>query len=362
MGCTPTVKEVALHRGKSDIVVVKKGRFLFSEEEERFIRKEAKHLGMEIPSNRDVDRHLRAFLRNKRSLETALKRAKLYIPHIREILSQYDLPQELSLLPLIESGFNPFAVSSSGAAGIWQLMPATARRYGLRVDDEIDERFDLFKSTHAASRYLRDLYKRFHNWSLVLAAYNCGEGCVSRRTKGADFWRSKWALPEQTRKYVPMFFAALLIAKSPEKFGLKVNIEGFRLRREVVNRDTHIRTFIADKGIKESTFRDLNPHIRSNIIPAGAQVYTPVTAVANTKQPAVRTIPKKPKVKVIRKVAKAPKRPPLKKAVKREKAPERFTESKKTARERIVIKGSQVSGRRTKIIRLDNGALLYIKE
>jgi len=157
LACTPTVKDVTLKRG--EVVVVKRGQFLFTEEERRFIRREARKLGMEIPNRREIAEHLRMFLRNRKSLETALRRANLYIPYIKPILEEYNLPEELALLPLIESGFNPFAVSRSGAGGIWQLMPSTARRYGLRVERDIDERFDLLRSTRAAARYLRDLYR-----------------------------------------------------------------------------------------------------------------------------------------------------------------------------------------------------------
>ncbi|MDQ7081752.1 MAG: lytic transglycosylase domain-containing protein [Aquificota bacterium] len=169
-GCTPTVKEVALYKGKGQIEVVKRGNFFFSEEEKGFISREAKRLGIEVPRNEDIERHIRKLLRSPRSLELALRRANLYIPYIKPILLKKGLPEELSLLPLIESGFNPFAVSRSGAAGIWQLMPQTARRYGLRVDKEVDERFDLLKSTEAATSYLKDLYRKFGDWELVLAA------------------------------------------------------------------------------------------------------------------------------------------------------------------------------------------------
>jgi len=272
--CTPTVKELTLKRG--DVVIVKKGRFLFTEEERRFIRKEARKLGIEIPDRKEIEEHLRRFLRDRRAFEIALRRANLYIPYIKPVLAEYGLPEELALLPLIESGFNPFAVSRSGAGGIWQLMPFTARKYGLRVNDHVDERFDLLKATHAAARYLKDLHAMFGDWELVLAAYNCGEGCVKRRTGGADFWRSKRFLPRQTRRYVPMFFAALLIARDPERYGLNVRLDSFRIENRIVKEGKSVRKLLAELGVKETTFRDMNPHLRGEYVPAGSYVYVPV--------------------------------------------------------------------------------------
>ncbi|MDQ7037908.1 MAG: transglycosylase SLT domain-containing protein [Aquificota bacterium] len=273
-GCTPTVKEVVLGKHREGLRVVKEGRVSFSEEEGRFVRSEAERLGIEVPAREEVERELRRLLRDRKSLEIAFRRANLYIPYIRPIFRELGLPEELSLLPMIESRFNPFAVSRSGAGGIWQLMPQTARRYGLRVDGEVDERFDLIKSTRAAGMYLKDLYREFGRWDLVLAAYNCGEGCVRRRVRG-DFWRSRNLLPDQTRDFVPRFFAVLLIARSPEKYGLRISLDSLKLENIVLTETKRVRDLIASKNLKESTFRDLNPHIKGEVIPAGSYVYLP---------------------------------------------------------------------------------------
>ncbi len=407
-GCTPTVKEVAIYRGKKDVIIVKRGKFLFSEEERSFIKKEATRLGIEIPNRKEIENHLRNLLKNRKSLEIALKRANLYIPYIKPVLKEYGLPEELALLPLVESGFNPFAVSRSGAGGIWQLMPFTARRYGLKVGSYLDERFDLVKSTRAAAGYLKDLYRMFGNWELVLAAYNCGEGCVSRRTKGIDFWRSKWALPEQTRKYVPMFFAALLIARSPEKYGLSVRLDSLSIERKLVQRGERVNDFVRRAGIGESTFRDLNPHIRGDRIPGGTYVYVPkgayrtiTTRFAKAEIPRVKKravklkeAPEKQEVKTLKVVRSAPK---LRKNVKKKKVkvakletPKRPVPEKPVKKvsdnKPPVVKGTEKvfsvrkpagkseSGRvviksmgetvvsTTKVITLENGAVLYIKE
>lgn len=218
--CTQAVKQAVMPKSADTIQLVKKGSFSFSEEEEKFIVSEAKNFGIPIPDREEIKRYISYFLENKPYLEKTLKRAEYYLPIIKPIIEKSGLPSELSLLPVIESGFNPLAVSRSGAAGLWQFIPSTARRYGLRVDDQVDERFDVIKSTQAATRYLKDLYSMFGNWELALAGYNCGESCVKVRTAGVDFWITKDMLPVETRNYVPAFFAVLLLIRDPAKYGL----------------------------------------------------------------------------------------------------------------------------------------------
>ncbi len=273
--CTPTVRQAIIPGANHQLSVVQRGNLYFSEEEEKFIQKEAQTFGIPIPDREEIRRFINYYLSNKQSFEAALQRARYYMPIIRPILQKYGLPEELAFLPVIESGFNNFAVSRSGAAGLWQLMPSTARRYGLRVDQYVDERFDIVKATEAAARYLKDLYSMFGNWELALASYNCGENCVVRRTGGVDFWISQRFLPEETRNYVPAFFAVLLLASNPEKYGLSVNVEGISVARKLLEKDTPVEEFVEKSGLKESLFKDLNPHIKGGIIPAGTFVYLP---------------------------------------------------------------------------------------
>ncbi len=339
-GCTPKVKEVALKRGDNGVKVVKKGVVKLSREDKQFLREEAKRLGMEIPNRKEIIRYMRRMLKNKKSLEIALKRASLYVPHIAPILRKYGLPEELALLPVIESGFNPFAVSRAGAGGIWQLMPQTARHYGLRVDNVVDERFDLIKSTHAAAKYLKDLYELFGDWSLALAAYNCGEGCVMRKTGGIDFWKFKEALPKETRNYVPMFFATLLIAKAPHRYGLKVETLHSPISRRVLRETQSVKTVVRNLKIKESSFRDLNPHIKGDTIPAGTHLYLVKVSQRKLESGSV-TVVKKQRTD----------RKPLE---------VRKKEKVKT----LVLDNSSGAepGRVVKVIRFKNGAVLYIKD
>lgn len=131
----------------------------------------------------------------------------------QKIFREEGLPTELLVVAGVESNFKPFALSPKGARGLWQFMPATARRYGLRVDAFYDDRLDAEKSTRAAARYLRDLYAQFQNWPLALAAYNAGEDSVQKaidRGGHADFWHlsNQKHLPKETRAYVPAVLKA----------------------------------------------------------------------------------------------------------------------------------------------------------
>lgn len=154
----------------------------------------------------------------------ALARSYAYEEMMKRIFREKNLPEELFYLALIESGFNPFAVSNKQASGIWQFVSKTAKRFGLRVDKWVDERRDPEKSTYAAAEYLKQLYEMFNCWELAAASYNAGEGKILKaikKTQTQNFWdiaQHKYLKPE-TKKYVPMFLAAMLIAKEPEKYG-----------------------------------------------------------------------------------------------------------------------------------------------
>ena len=146
------------------------------------------------------------------NLRSGLERVRQLRPVIEPILRQEGVPLELSAVVLVESGGQPTALSPKGARGLWQLMPDTARRYGLVVTPERDDRLDVLKSTHAAARYLRDLYAQFGNWSEALAAYNAGEQAVAsllKRTGATDFRAISYRLPNETRNYVPAVLTAM---------------------------------------------------------------------------------------------------------------------------------------------------------
>jgi membrane-bound lytic murein transglycosylase D len=176
-----------------------------------------------------VDYWVTRFTSDKKAeFESYLTRKREFEAMISEKLRQRGMPQDLIYLAMIESGFNPEAHSAQSARGIWQLIPDTARRYKLQVDDTVDERLDPAKSTDAALAYLQDLYERFGSWYLAAAAYNAGENRVGRvmtevtgaeRGTDADYYRIWDQLPGETRDFVPVMIAAARVAKEPSRYG-----------------------------------------------------------------------------------------------------------------------------------------------
>ena len=153
-------------------------------------------------------------LGDRQGRKLSLSRLQALRPLVEPILRKEGVPTELTAVVLVESGGQPMALSPKGARGLWQLMPDTARRYGLIVSDSKDERLDLEKATWAATQYLRDLYEMFGDWRLALAAYNAGEETVSRAiarfgSREFDVLSLKHALPDETRKYVPAVLAGM---------------------------------------------------------------------------------------------------------------------------------------------------------
>src|SRR5215470_18749794 len=175
--------------------------------------------------NGAVQAFIERFTGSRRDLvELWLNRSGRYLSMIRDVLRSQGLPEDLAFVAMIESGYNPLAVSRAGAKGLWQFMAGTARRYGLRVDDWLDERLDPEKSTMAAARHLADLYAVFGSWNLVQAAYNAGEMKVLQaiRSMGSsDFWTLTGGrvLPDETKNFIPAIQAATLIAREPERYG-----------------------------------------------------------------------------------------------------------------------------------------------
>ena len=161
----------------------------------------------------------------------ALARGGRYLPQIREVFAAEGIPQDLAYLALVESAFKTNALSRAKAKGVFQFMPATGKRYGLQQDWWVDERSDPEKATRAAAKYLKELYTLLGDWNLVLAGYNAGEYKVLRgisRYGTRDFWelaRTRHAFRTETRNYVPMIHAAIVVAKAPEKYGFSVTPE-----------------------------------------------------------------------------------------------------------------------------------------
>ena len=178
-----------------------------------------------IEERPEVDVWIRYFQgRGRDNMRLYLERSRRYMSLMRSVLKKAGLPEKLVYVAMIESGFSPVARSRAQAVGYWQFIRATGRRYGLKVDQFVDERRDPLLSTAAAGKYLKDLYSLFGSWYLAMASYNAGEYRVNRammRHYTRDFWklRRRRSIPRETREYVPKFMAAYLISQNPEKYG-----------------------------------------------------------------------------------------------------------------------------------------------
>jgi membrane-bound lytic murein transglycosylase D len=206
--------------------------------------------------------------------QEALSRGQKYLPGIRRTFAEEGLPQDLAYLALVESAFKTSAYSRARAKGVFQFISATGRRYGLSVDWWVDERSDPDKATRAAARYLKDLYALFGDWNLALAGYNAGEGKVLRgmsRYRKNDYWelRKTRALRRETKNYVPLIHAAIVIAKAPERYGFVVTPDArpdFELVAIAGAYDLRVVAECAGEPVE--TLRELNPELRRLATPA----------------------------------------------------------------------------------------------
>jgi membrane-bound lytic murein transglycosylase D len=229
-----------------------------------------------IPDHRTIRGALALFSGQlKPSIQESLLRSAKYKKLIDKALEENKLPKGLAYLPVIESAYLPTLTSRAGAHGIWQFMPETARDYGLRVDWWVDERADPERSTRAAVSYLRDLYREFNDWPLVLAAYNAGAGRVHRALEdngATTFWQllERSALPKETRGYVPTFFATLMIASDPATYGFKLGEpKEIEAKRVGVEGPLSLHYLAEVANVDEAALRELNPALRRGIVPPG---------------------------------------------------------------------------------------------
>ena len=253
---------------------------------------------MELAYNDIVQRFIDRYSgRLRYSVSYMLGAANFYLPIFEEALEAYQLPLELKYLPIIESALNPKAVSRAGATGLWQFMLGTGKQYGLEVNSLVDERRDPVKSSYAAARYLRDLYKIFGDWNLVIAAYNCGPENINKaihranaaKTKTAkttdagqtdetqtinkDYWYIYPYLPAETRGYVPAFIAANYIMTyycdhfiCPMTTRLPAQSDTV-----IVHRDVHLEQIAGVIGTDADLLRSLNPEYRRDIVPGNTK-------------------------------------------------------------------------------------------
>lgn len=212
---------------------------------------------------------------NRRStlLSNMLTKATYYFPIIEEELDRHGLPLELKYLAIVESAFNPTAVSRVGATGLWQFMLRTAKAYGLQVDSLIDERRDPRKSTNAMAKYFKDMYGLYGDWLLAIAAYNCGPGNVNkaiRRAGGStDFWKIYPYLPRETRSYVPFFIAAFYAMEYYAEHDIRPNTIQMPLAVDTihVNSRQSFETLSQLTKVPVGEIKKYNPQYRRDIIP-----------------------------------------------------------------------------------------------
>lgn len=230
--------------------------------------------------NDSVDKHI-SFLKGMESFVRGLARAGAYVEGVVQILVEMGLPPELSYLPLIESGFRTHAYSPKRAAGMWQFIPETGRRYGLKIDSWVDERLDPIKSTIAAAKYLKDLFGMFGDWNLALAAYNAGEGKIDRAIKKTgkdDYWeiRQTRYIKKETKNYVPSFIAATAIALEPERFDLYDIQTHEVLKYDTVEIETPMDLSVVARfaGTTVSVIKELNPELKQWCTPPNVPSYT----------------------------------------------------------------------------------------
>jgi len=248
---------------------------------------------LEAHDTKEVERYFNYFNHKARkTMVRWLERSQPYLPYVRRVFTQYGLPQDLVMLPFVESGYNVRAYSWAGAGGMWQFMKGTGRLYGLKSDWWIDERRDPYKATDAAARHLRDLHDRFGDWYLALAAYNAGEGKISRALKKAgcnDFFEltkrngklsRRIRLKTETKHYVPKFIAISKIFQNLDTLGFKpvswdMEIEVAPVK---IPGGTDLLALAKAGGMTWSDFHKYNPAFRRQVSPPHmeATAYLPV--------------------------------------------------------------------------------------
>lgn len=233
---------------------------------------------IKLPYNNIIRNHIHVYTIKKRDYFGVMLGLKdYYFPMIEDIFDSYGLPVELKYMAIIESALNANAVSRAGATGLWQFMYSTGRMYGLTINSIVDERRDPVKATHAAAKYLSDLYKIYNDWILVIAAYNCGPGNVNKAIRRSgnrkDYWDIYYRLPRETRGYIPQYVAATYAVN----YFAEHNIEPLPLTFPVatdtimINKDIHLNQISEVMGIPLEELRALNPQYRTGFIPGSSK-------------------------------------------------------------------------------------------
>jgi membrane-bound lytic murein transglycosylase D len=231
-----------------------------------------------LPYNNVIRNHIHVYtVRQREKFSAVLGLKDYYFPMIEDVFDSYGLPAELKYMAVIESALNPNAVSRMGATGLWQFMYSTGRMYGLTINSVVDDRRDPLKATHAAAKYIKDLYKIYNDWVLVIAAYNCGPGNVNKAIRRSgnkkDYWDIYYKLPRETRGYIPQYIAAAYAVNYYPEHGivpLPLNIP-VATDTIMVNKDIHLSQISEVLGIPSGELRALNPQYRTGLIPGASK-------------------------------------------------------------------------------------------
>jgi membrane-bound lytic murein transglycosylase D len=232
---------------------------------------------IELPYNSIVRNCIDLYVdRRRNKVEYMLGLENFYFPMIEQALDENNLPLELKYLVVIESALNPVALSRVGASGLWQFMLPTGKQYGLEINSLVDERRDPFKATYAACEYFKDMYRIYGDWTLVIAAYNCGSGNVNkaiRRAGSNDYWKIYPYLPRETRLYVPLFIAATYVMNyyanhqlRPVQTDLPIAVDTV-----MVNQTIHFDQIAEILNVDKELIRLLNPQYKRDIIPGNSK-------------------------------------------------------------------------------------------
>jgi membrane-bound lytic murein transglycosylase D len=236
---------------------------------------------LRVTLNEDVLSAIDFFLKNRNGrklMKIGLERIGLYEEEIRRILREAGLPTDLVYLAQLESNFFPNALSSAKAAGLWQFVAETGIRYGLKVDWWVDERNDPYKSTQAATRYLKFLHEQLNDWYLVMASYNTGEGRIIPLVRRGlqDFWKisEQRLIARETREFVPLILAIAIIGKSRAEFGFEVQAaEPERFETLVLERPVTLKVLVRRAGLDLEELRRLNPELKQDVTPQYSRSY-----------------------------------------------------------------------------------------
>ncbi|WP_231458887.1 MULTISPECIES: lytic transglycosylase domain-containing protein [unclassified Pedobacter] len=224
-----------------------------------------------LPHNEYVQQYIDIYVKRKDMFGKMHGLSDYYFPIFEKALRDYNIPQEIKYLTIVESQMNPHAISRVGATGIWQFMFGTGKAYGLKMDNYVDERKDPIQASYAAAAYFRDAFEELGDWLLAIAAYNCGKGNVNRAIEKAgsrDFWEIRQFLPKETRNYVPAFIAAVYVMNYSGKHQITELASNMILKTDTmqVNHFVSLQSLAKVLNVDESTLFALNPWYKKKII------------------------------------------------------------------------------------------------